>query len=105
MSGTVGRRALIGHTGFVGSNLARAGHFTHCFNSANFRAMAGESYDEIVCCGISAAKWLANSDPQRDWTGIKDLLDVLAITRAHRFVLISTIDVYPDPSQPLNEDA
>ena len=41
------RRALIGFTGFVGSNLARLhpGGYTDLYNSANFRAMAGQHYD------------------------------------------------------------
>jgi hypothetical protein len=99
------RRALIGYTGFVGSNLCATGGYTDFYNSSNFTKMAGQSFDEIVCSGIAAVKWLANKEPERDWVQIQDLLDVLAQTRAGRFILISTIDVYPDPSQPLNEDA
>lgn len=99
------RRALIGHTGFVGSNLRSAGGYTDFYNTKNFGTMVGEAYDEIVCSGISAVKWLANKEPEQDWAGIQKLLDVLALTTAKRFVLISTIDVYPDPSRPLAEDA
>jgi hypothetical protein len=97
------RRALIGHTGFVGSNLRLTGHFTDFYNSSNFGMMAGESYDEIVCSGISATKWLANKEPEKDWVAIQQLLNVLSQTTAKRFVLISTIDVYPDSSQPYTE--
>jgi hypothetical protein len=99
------RRALIGHTGFVGSTLRVAGGYTDFYNSSNYTTMAGETFDEIVCSGISAVKWLANKEPEQDWVGIQRLLDVLATTNAKRFVLISTIDVYPDPNQPLTEDA
>ncbi|MBL0405068.1 NAD(P)-dependent oxidoreductase [Microvirga aerilata] len=99
------RRALIGHTGFVGSNLSSTGEYTDFYNSSNFESMAGEAFDEIVCSGISATKWLANKEPERDWSSIQSLLDVLRQTRARRFILISTIDVYPDPSQRLDEDA
>ncbi|MBK1623970.1 NAD-dependent epimerase/dehydratase family protein [Afifella marina] len=97
------RRALIGYTGFVGSNLKTAGGFTDFYNSRNFRDMAGESYDEVVCAGVSAVKWLANKEPERDWQEISALLDVLSRVTARRFTLISTIDVYPDPSQPDDE--
>ncbi|MBD2750023.1 NAD-dependent epimerase/dehydratase family protein [Microvirga sp. BT688] len=99
------RRALIGHTGFVGSNLRRDGKYTDFYNSSNFSEMAGETYDEVVCAGISATKWLANKEPAQDWLEIQKLLDVLTQTTTKRFVLISTIDVYPEPSQPLTEDA
>lgn len=99
------RRALIGHTGFVGSNLRAAGGYTDFYNSSNFYEMAGEGYDEIVCSGISAMKWLANKEPEEDWLAIQRLLDVLQKTTTERFVLISTIDVYPDPKLPLNENA
>ena len=99
------KRALIGHTGFVGGTLLAAGGFTHGFNSQDFREMEGQHFDEIVCAGIPAAKWLANREPEQDRAAIAALLSVLEKTRANRFVLISTIDVYPDPSQRLNEDA
>jgi len=99
------RRALIGHTGFVGSNLRAQGSYTDLFNSANFRDLAGQSFDEVTCAGISAVKWLANKEPEKDWAAIHELLDVLETMRVRRFVLISTIDVYPQPEQPFDESA
>ena len=89
------KRALIGYTGFVGSNLDCQSKFTHRYNSSNFQEMAGEEYDEVVCAGVSAVKWLANKEPERDQEGIQALQDVLATVKAKRFILISTIDVYP----------
>jgi dTDP-4-dehydrorhamnose reductase len=97
-------RALIGHTGFVGSNLHRAGGFDQMFNSTNYRDMAGQRFDEVVCAGVAAAKWIANSAPEADRAGIAALTDVLSQAEIRRFVLISTIDVYPDPSMAVNED-
>ncbi|MDX7952952.1 NAD-dependent epimerase/dehydratase family protein [Lichenihabitans sp. Uapishka_5] len=96
-------RALIGHTGFVGSNLVKAGSYDAVFNSTNFRQMSGRTFEEIVCAGISAVKWQANKEPERDWQQIQALLDVLVTVKAERFTLISTIDVYPDPSQTADE--
>lgn len=98
------RRALIGHTGFVGSNLAAGGGYTDTFNSTNFQQMQGLRFDEIVCCGISAVKWQANKDPATDLARIEALLEVLDTVEVGHFTLISTIDVYPDPVAGLDED-
>jgi hypothetical protein len=88
-------RALIGHTGFVGSNLLARAPFDFLFNSGNFRDMTGRSFDEIVCAGLSAVKWKANKEPEKDRDAIAALESVLATVRAGRMILISTIDVYP----------
>jgi nucleoside-diphosphate-sugar epimerase len=96
-------RALIGHTGFVGSNLLRAGGFDSMFNSSNYRDIAGRRFDEVVCAGVAAAKWIANKEPEADRAGIAALTDVLAQADIGRFVLISTIDVYPDPGMAVDE--
>src|SRR5215475_708207 len=89
--------ALIGHTGFVGGNLVRQHRFDLVFNSANFRDMAGRHFDLLVCAGISAAKWVANREPEADWARIAALVDVLDHVTAKRVVVISTVDVYPQP--------
>ncbi|PPQ36993.1 NAD-dependent epimerase/dehydratase family protein [Rhodopila globiformis] len=99
------KRALIGHTGFVGGTLLAADGFSHGFNSKNVREMEGQHFDEIVCAGVPAVKWLANRAPAQDRAAIGGLLSVLERTSAGRFVLVSTVDVYPDPAQPLDEDA
>ena len=91
------RRALIGHTGFVGSNLDRQIAVTDRYNSRNFREIAGQSYDEVVCAGIQAVKWWANQNPAEDWAGIAPLLETLEQAEIKRFVLISTADVYRVP--------
>lgn len=91
------RTALIGHTGFVGSHLLRAMDGADCFNSSNIEQIAGRSYDLVVCAGVSAVKWLANREPEKDWAGIERLIGALRSVRASEFVLISTVDVYPSP--------
>lgn len=91
------RSGLIGYTGFVGSNLAASQPWTDLYNSKNFRDMTGQSFDLLVCAGVSAVKWMANREPEADWAQIQPLIDVLATVRARTFVLISTIDVYPTP--------
>ena len=98
------RTALIGHTGFVGSNLDRVDRFTDRFNSKNSAELSG-SFDVVVCAGVSAAKWIANRDPEADWAAIEKLIATLERVKAEEFVLISTIDVYPDPAAGGDESA
>jgi hypothetical protein len=98
-------RALIGHTGFVGAQLRAAGGFTQFFNSSSIESMRGRSYEEVVCAATPSAKYLANQDPEADRAAIGRLLAVLETVRTQRFTLISTVEVYPDPSQPLDESS
>ena len=60
------RTALIGHTGFVGSNLASQHGYTDCFNSRNIGEIAGRCYDTVVCAGVQAVKYWANQHPEED---------------------------------------
>jgi hypothetical protein len=86
---------LIGHSGFVGSNLLQQRRFDELYRSTNIADIRGRDYDLLVCSGVSAAKWKANKAPQEDLAAIEGLLDHLKTVRAERFVLISTVDVYP----------
>ncbi len=45
---------------------------------------------------IPAAKWLANKDPEGDYQNMMRLCEALSTTKADKFILISTIDVYPE---------
>jgi nucleoside-diphosphate-sugar epimerase len=94
------RRGLIGHTGFVGSNLARQTRFDACYNSANIATIAGEEFDLVVCSGVRAEKWIANANPEQDRAGIDRLLGALKDVRAKQLILISTVDVFLDPIGP-----
>jgi len=93
------RKALIGHTGFVGSNLAAQMRFDASYNSANIESIEGESFDLIACAGAPGAKWLANQQPKKDAEGLSRLMHSLARARADHIVLISTVDVYPAPRE------
>lgn len=86
---------LIGYTGFVGGNLAAQRRYDVLINSKNFHDMEGQDYDRIVCAGVSAVKWKANKDPEGDIAHINELVEVLKTVSCGKFVLISTIDVYP----------
>jgi len=96
--------ALIGHTGFVGSNLLRHYPFDDLYNSKNSESMAGHSYDLVVCAGVPAEKWKANQDPKADQVVIDRLKKALATMQTRRLILISTVDVYPIPVN-VNEDS
>lgn len=89
--------ALLGHTGFVGSNLLAQLGCQFCFNSKNISDLAGRKFELIICAAVSAVKWQANRDPEGDWRGIEPLLNALSQVEARNFILISTVDVYPDP--------
>lgn len=91
------KSALIGHTGFVGGNLARQNAFSAVYHSKTIDQIRGGSFDLVVCAGVQAKKWWANQNPDQDWAGIQSLLCALDTVRTDRFILISTIDVYPRP--------
>lgn len=90
--------ALIGHTGFVGGNLAREHGFDAFFNSKNIDEIVGRSFDLVVCSGAPAEKWKANAEPERDLDNIERLTRALEQINAERLVLISTIDVFLSPA-------
>lgn len=87
--------ALIGHTGFIGSHLAAAGHFDLLLNRSNMHLLTGKRLSRLVCAGLPAAKWLANRDPDADRANMESLMRNLSSVEAERFILVSTIDVYP----------
>jgi nucleoside-diphosphate-sugar epimerase len=89
--------ALIGYTGFVGTNLRRQNRFDALFNSQNIDEICGQSFELLVCGGMPAAKWIANKDPDADLANMNRLLANLKQVSVERLVLISTIDVYPRP--------
>ncbi len=91
------KRALIGYSGFVGSNINSQSKFTHLYNSQNSADIKGESFDLLVCAGVRAEKWKANQNPDEDLKIIEQLAENLKKVEVKKFVLISTIDVYPNP--------
>lgn len=97
------KTALIGYTGFVGSNLKQQYNFTDLYNSKNFQDIKNQEYDFVVCAGISAVKWMANKEPEKDLESIQSLENILMTINTKQFVLISTIDVY-SITEGLNED-
>ena len=84
--------ALIGYTGFVGSNLARQMSFDEFYNSKNIEDIRGREFDLIVCAGMPGMKWYANAHSDEDYGAIISLLEAVRQTTSKKIVLISTVD-------------
>lgn len=97
------KSAIIGYSGFIGSNLVKLHKFTDYYNSQNIKSIKNKKYDLIVSAATKAERWRANQNPEKDWKEINNLLKNLKTVKTKHFVLISTVDVYPNPNG-INED-
>lgn len=88
--------ALIGHTGFVGENLARQHTFPARFNSSNIDEITGQDFETVVCAAAPGSMVIANRNPDRDSAAINALIGQLDKVQTRRFVLISSIAVLAD---------
>lgn len=89
--------ALVGYTGFVGSNLCFQHKFDYIYNHSNIRESFGTNPDLLVYCGVPAQKFLANKNPEEDFAIIEDAINNIKMINPKTIVLISTIDVYKNP--------
>lgn len=89
--------AIVGYTGFVGSNLLRQGKYDYFYNSKNIESIAGKDFELLVCTAAPAVKWLANKEPVKDQENLQRLMGCLKQVSARKVILISTVDVYPLP--------
>lgn len=90
-------KVLVGHTGFVGSNLAESANFEYCFNSKNIEKAYGLNPDLLVYSGVRAEKFLANKEPEKDFQIVLNAIENIKRINPQKVVLISTVDVYPNP--------
>ena len=96
------RTALLGYTGYVGSNLLAQQPFTDVYNSSNVNSIIGRRYDRIVCAaapgfklGATTLKQTFLGAPYDDAAALRSLAEVLAqVECTGTFVLISTLSVY-----------
>ncbi len=88
--------ALIGYTGFVGGNIRSRHEFDDYYDSKNIETIREKSYDLIVSAGAPAVVWYANQHPEEDRAILQSLIDNLRTVQAKQFVLISSVDVYPN---------
>jgi hypothetical protein len=90
-------RILVGHTGFVGSNLALKCDFDQLYNSKNISNAFGTKPDLLVYSGVRAEKFLANQQLDKDYEIVQEAFSNILKINPKKLVLISTIDVYKNP--------
>ena len=95
---------LVGYTGFVGSNIASKHDFTWKINSKNKEEAFGKEPDLLIYAGLRAEKFLANQNPEADLESINEAMEQIRKIRPKKLLLISTVDVYPDPVE-VDEDS
>lgn len=89
--------ALVGNTGFVGSNLCASAHFDAVYHSSNIETAYGTAPDFLIYAGLRAEKYLANQDPEKDLGLIRQAEINIEKIRPKKLVLISTVDVFKEP--------
>lgn len=92
------KSALIGYTGFIGSNLANQYDFTDFYNSKNIANIIGKEYDMVFSSANSGYKWKVNLNPESDKQNILKYIYTIKSVKIKKFILISSIDIYPDPN-------
>lgn len=97
-------KILVGHTGFVGSNITTQTSFDGLYNSKNIQEAYGTNPDVLVYSGVPAEKFLANSQPEKDFEIITQAIENIKKINPARVILISTVDVYPQ-AKDVNEDS
>ena len=90
-------KALVGYTGFVGSNILSGGEFESVYNSKNITEAFGTHPDLLVFAGLRAEKYLANEAPEKDLQLIYEAAENISRIGPGKLVLISTIDVFKTP--------
>ncbi|UMZ13553.1 NAD(P)-dependent oxidoreductase [Pseudomonas sp. MPFS] len=90
--------SLIGYSGYVGGTLLKQENFTSLYRSTNIGDIDGQSFDTVVCAGAPAQKWIANREPEADRQKIEELIAHLKTIQCKTFILISTVDVFKNPT-------
>ena len=90
-------KALVGYTGFVGSNLYAKGKFDKVYNSKNIKEAYGTNPELLIYAGLRAEKYLANNAPEKDMETILEAEENIRKIAPKKLVLISTIDVFKVP--------
>jgi len=91
--------ALVGYTGFVGSNIyaSAGGKIDKAYNSGNIEEAYGTNPELLIYAGLRAEKYLANNAPEKDMALIEQAEENIRRIAPKRLVLISTIDVFKIP--------
>ena len=92
-----GRVGVLGATGFVGRNLCHQLQVDHQYHRPNIDQLAHESLDWLIVSAMPAVKWWANQHEEEDLENLHKLKASLRNAKTHKLILISTVDVFPDP--------
>lgn len=97
--------ALVGYTGFVGSNIyeTAGSKINAVYNSQNIENAYGTEPDILIYAGVRAEKFLANNAPEKDLQQIEQAERNIELIKPKRLVLISTIDVFKCPVEVTEE--
>lgn len=85
--------ALVGYTGFVGSNIYEKAQFNKAYNSKNITQAYATNPELLVYAGVRAEKYLANQFPDKDKAVIEEAMDNIKKINPKQIVLISTINI------------
>lgn len=92
------KKALVGYTGFVGSNICENEVFDGLYHSKNIEQAYGTKPDLLVYAGLRAEKYLANHEPDKDLELIRQAEENIVKIDPEKLVLISTVDVLKKPA-------
>jgi len=90
--------ALVGYTGFVGSNIYAMGDFDGAYNTKNISQSFGTNPELLIYSGLRAEKYLANTNPSKDMELILEAEENIKKINPKKLVLISTVDVFKNPN-------
>ena len=91
--------ALVGYTGFVGSNIysKALNQINGLYNSKNIKSAYNMAPDVLIYAGLRAEKYLANIYPEKDKLLIEEAKQNIRNINPKKLILISTIDVFKEP--------
>lgn len=105
MSAAAPRCLILGARGFVGSALVaeaqRRGYHVRPVDVDEYAAACGAECDLLINANGNSKKYLATEDPAGEFDlSVRSVVRSLQDFRYRRYVHLSTVDVYPDHSEP-----
>ena len=88
------RTALIGHTGFIGSNIAATRDFDDVYNTTNIEQIRGKQYDMVVSAAGRADSHRINNAPEADRAELETFAEILEGAHIDKLVHISTVCIF-----------
>lgn len=90
-------KALIGHTGFIGSKIKSFGWANEYYSRSNISTIRGKAFDSIYCAAPTGNRLAVNQEPAKDSKNVDDLTSLLDTVKCKKFVMISTVDTLHAP--------